>query len=142
VEGKIDRIDLEEDGSFSVMDYKTGREAPSRGDIEEGVEFQVPLYLLAAQRLFFPHLRPREGYYLKLEPVRRSGRVAAEGAPSAAKSLSWETLLPKVEESLKAYSSSIRAGEFPVSPRSCSPACPYRPICRKADPTPAQGGSQ
>ncbi len=136
VEGKIDRIDLGDDQSFSVMDYKTGKGAPGPRDIRDGVDFQISLYLLAAQRLFFPNLKISEGYYLRFEPLKRSGHVTEGGG---GRSIAWETLLPQVEEHLKTYASAIQAGEFPVSPRSCSSTCQYRPICRKVDPTPSGG---
>ncbi len=52
--GKIDRIDLRDDGSRArVIDYKTGRQPRGVRDdsLAGGEALQLPLYILAAQQL-------------------------------------------------------------------------------------------
>ena len=63
--GKIDRIELgtNDPSKFIIADYKTsGGSLPKNEDIECGMNFQVPLYLAAAQKIF------NEYYLLNLEP--------------------------------------------------------------------------
>jgi RecB family exonuclease len=54
VEGRFDRIDVSADGSLvAVVDYKTERSVlPDFTRAEAGLDFQLPLYLLAARELF------------------------------------------------------------------------------------------
>jgi ATP-dependent helicase/DNAse subunit B len=48
--GKIDRVDISEDGSLClVIDYKTGG-LPAISDIEKGLSLQLPVYLMALER--------------------------------------------------------------------------------------------
>ena len=50
--GTIDRVDLDASGQRAlVMDYKLGR-PPEWAEIQRGVSLQMPLYLLALERLF------------------------------------------------------------------------------------------
>ena len=50
--GRIDRIDLTEDGSyFMIMDYKTGRAAINIMDVYYGIKLQLLTYLLVAKSM-------------------------------------------------------------------------------------------
>lgn len=53
--GKIDRVEIDADGSgeFLIADYKTGRlvTLPGNNDIRKGLALQMPLYAAAAQHL-------------------------------------------------------------------------------------------
>jgi ATP-dependent helicase/DNAse subunit B len=48
--GRVDRVDMRQDGKFYVVDYKTG-ELPAQKDVREGRSLQVQLYLQAIERL-------------------------------------------------------------------------------------------
>ncbi|MCQ4636495.1 exodeoxyribonuclease V subunit gamma [Anaerovorax odorimutans] len=50
IEGKIDRVDLLEDGKVKIIDYKTGNEKFSVNEAEKGFRLQLMLYLKAAQQ--------------------------------------------------------------------------------------------
>lgn len=50
IEGKIDRVDLLEDGKVKIIDYKTGSEKFSIQEAERGYRLQLMLYLKAAQQ--------------------------------------------------------------------------------------------
>lgn len=49
LEGKIDRVDVLEDGRVKIIDYKTGSEAFSTREAKKGFRLQLMLYLRAAQ---------------------------------------------------------------------------------------------
>ncbi len=49
--GKIDRIDRAPNGQFVVLDYKSGGVPTGLADIRAGTSLQLPVYLLAAEKL-------------------------------------------------------------------------------------------
>ena len=68
--GKIDRIDTG-DGSFNIIDYKTGSSTIGIRNILEGRSLQLPIYLQIAEKLFDEHdelngLKPAAGLYHKI----------------------------------------------------------------------------
>lgn len=62
LQGRIDRIDLS-DSEFVIYDYKTSSNLPIKRDIEEGISFQLPVYLLVTKEL----LKKKLGK--KFEPI-------------------------------------------------------------------------
>lgn len=50
IEGKIDRVDVLEDGKVKIIDYKTGQEAFRIEEVRKGFRLQLMLYLKAAQQ--------------------------------------------------------------------------------------------
>jgi RecB family exonuclease len=53
VSGKIDRIDVKDDGTLVVRDYKTGRAPKDDGGLfRGGRQLQIPFYVKASERLF------------------------------------------------------------------------------------------
>ncbi len=68
--GRWDRVDRAPDGRLRILDYKTGGERPpAEGDLNGGLQLQMPLYLIAAEEIYgelgplaggaFVHLDPR-----------------------------------------------------------------------------------
>ncbi len=48
--GRVDRVDIDQDGKFLVIDYKTGM-LPKLSDVETGRSLQVQLYLQAVEKM-------------------------------------------------------------------------------------------
>jgi ATP-dependent helicase/nuclease subunit B len=62
IQGRIDRLDVTEDGQFMVIDYKTGTMNPSHKDIASGISFQLPLYIRCIETSF-PGMQGIAGTY-------------------------------------------------------------------------------
>lgn len=125
--GRIDRIDTaatDEGLRIDVIDYKRSPTSVKRG-VENGTHLQLPVYMMAAQRLLFADREtvPGEGM---LRDLRHPGK-----APKT--KLDAETL-DLVEENIVHDVAFIRAGHFPPPAESCSNAyCPFKTICRCHD---------
>ena len=119
--GKIDRLDCAGEHVI-VIDYKTGSTRRPVSDIEAGRDFQMTLYLLAAQALLgatgqvvvgglFWHLRSRTV----------SGEVLAGNA-----------VLDTACERLQVNVRAAQEGQFGVRPSGgrCAPRCEFLSLCR------------
>lgn len=136
IRGRIDRIDITPDGSFLIYDYKSGSQHPKAKDIEAGTALQLPLYLLAFEKITGNH-GIGGGYYTIRREVDRSIVLA----DSAAKELmvsrprvsaDFAGLITHSRECTFAYIDGIRNGCFPL-PREekCpNPYCEFKRICR------------
>ncbi|RME71757.1 MAG: PD-(D/E)XK nuclease family protein, partial [Planctomycetota bacterium] len=150
VRGVIDRIDRRpRDGAFVVYDYKTGRARPRRSDLLEGLDAQLPLYLLAAERLLggrgrggplaaaWYHLgRPWEPEPLVavLDPERADGpRLGAQRVDRRGL-CSLDALVHAVPRALAHLVAALRAGR--LHPGALDPErmgcrhCEARRVCR------------
>ena len=76
INGKIDRIDVDPNGSALIFDYKTGKQAASvqAKDILAGQRFQLPLYLLAFNELN-PNLQGVYGGYYLVKDAENCERI-------------------------------------------------------------------
>ncbi|MCX6699125.1 MAG: PD-(D/E)XK nuclease family protein, partial [Methanomicrobiales archaeon] len=79
IRGRIDRIDLTPDGFFLIYDYKSGLQHPKAKDIEAGTALQLPLYLLAFEKITGNH-GIGGGYYTIRREVDRSIVLADSAA--------------------------------------------------------------
>jgi ATP-dependent helicase/DNAse subunit B len=140
VRGRIDRIDVGQQGEAVVYDYKRrgGASAPPGEKwVEEG-SFQVALYMRAARDLL--GLRPVGGFYQPVtgEDLRARGALAAGVDAPCMKSDRREQseLDALVEETLSRVrdaASRASAGKLEPRPRTCSATgqgCMYPTICR------------
>jgi RecB family exonuclease len=128
ITGRIDRIDTvsQTDSGrlqFIVLDYKRS-DGPPRAAIEQGWDFQLPLYCLAAQHI--PFGRPAEplkwAYYRVTRPVGWRNAVEAPAIPA---------LLSRAEEHIVQHAAAIRSGMFPVQPQGDACRwCDFDCICR------------
>jgi RecB family exonuclease len=124
VRGVADRIDLLEDGSIEVFDYKTGR-AP---EVRRAV--QLPVYAVCATQQLEGHLgrswHPGGGGYISM--ASRGGLV-----PLVPKGGDLNAALAAGQERFMRAVDGIRAGNFPPRPaerRLCT-RCAFSGVCRK-----------
>ncbi|MDX1395751.1 MAG: PD-(D/E)XK nuclease family protein [Gemmatimonadota bacterium] len=79
--GRIDRIDRVSDGALRVVDYKSGRGAPSPGAFDDGAALQASIYMAAVEASGLG--RATIGSYRTVRaPADRARRSAADIAPS------------------------------------------------------------
>jgi ATP-dependent helicase/nuclease subunit B len=122
LQGKIDRVDLLSDGSFRVIDYKTGR-IPSSGLLKKGILLQVPIYMLAVDRLLgTPNTPESEGEYLSLTYSGRRMKIPGRN--------NREEIVKGVTISVLSYADRIRKGDFSPDPAGdCPSYCLNRDCC-------------
>jgi len=117
---KADRIDLLEDGSLRIVDYKIGR-APDRKR-----SLQLPIYGVCAQQA----LGGRHG---RTWTVSRAGYIAFKEKAAFTPLQSLEKALTDGQSRMLAVVDGIERGEFPVQPDEpfmCN-WCAYASVCRQ-----------
>jgi RecB family exonuclease len=121
LKGKADRIDLLDDGTLRVVDYKIGK-APKLAR-----SLQLAVYSACASRQL-------AGRHERDWPVSRAGYVAfREKNAFVSLGANLEKALTEGERRLVAAVTSIEAGKFPPQPEDpwlCS-RCGYATVCRK-----------
>ncbi|MEW6128928.1 MAG: PD-(D/E)XK nuclease family protein [Acidobacteriota bacterium] len=123
IRGQIDRID-ERDGELVVIDYKTARTPVSAREAEAGRNLQLPIYLMAADRVLLPDKAVAAGYYLHITSCKK-------GSELPKKNLSVKEVVEKAEDFINDYVSSIRRAEFPIAPnQNRCPPCEFETMCR------------
>ncbi len=113
VVGAIDRIDVDEDGSLHVIDYKTNRRARARSQVKGSL--QLAIYALATRELY----------------GRLPRSVALDFVvPGVTVTVPIEELdLDSVPARLAAVAERIRAGEDTPTPNRLCDWCDFRDIC-------------
>lgn len=143
--GKIDRIDLSQDGrKMIVYDYKTGDTVDLSSKIREFKKLQLPFYLLAAQKMEGLENREAIGAFawgLK-EMSRNQGLLRQEYAKEQGiranskcvmKEEEWEGFWQAFEEKILDYHQAMFQGDFRTQPDPCNPYCDYQSVCRYHD---------
>jgi RecB family exonuclease len=139
VSGRIDRVDVAEargETYFWIIDYKTGRgEHYTSRALVEFQRLQLTLYALAVEEVLLADRRARPlglAYWLLTEqgpkvvlPVRNQVLWLSE-------SRTWRQVRRTLEEWIVALVQHIRAGNYPLRPRSenCTQTCDFGQICR------------
>ncbi len=117
---KADRIDLLQDGTLRIVDYKTGR-AP-----EKKRSLQLPIYGVCAQQAL-------DGRHGRTWTVSRAGYIAFKDKTPFTPLQNPERALAEGQATLLAVVDGIERGEFPVRPDEpflCT-WCAYAGVCRK-----------
>jgi ATP-dependent helicase/DNAse subunit B len=139
--GKIDRIDRDPRSARGlVVDYKSGKGAPSAAEIERELRLQIPLYMLVLRDLV--GLEPLGGVYKPLAGDRKMrGLLRAEakddGIPGFADRdyLADEAFWAQVEgarETARGLAERIRVGDIRHDPKGgeCPSWCDLWTMCR------------
>lgn len=143
--GQIDRVDVSPDGRLVAYDYKTSQ-GPRLGDMREGRDLQLGIYLAAVEHLF-----AREGEelagggYYALRPIaarRNNGLYRSDLIgytdirPTCSSNLTddaWTALRRTIHENIWIAFDRIRDGDFRVVPSldetTCA-RCDYVRVCR------------
>jgi ATP-dependent helicase/DNAse subunit B len=136
IHGRIDRIDLTPDGLFVIYDYKSGSTHPRAKDILDGTALQLPLYLLAFEKISGNH-GIGGGYYTIRREVGRSMVLADPclkdlmvSHPRASGDFAGTILHART--CAFDYAEGIRTGQFPLPAKEECPNayCDYARICR------------
>jgi len=118
--GKADRIDLLQDGTFRIVDYKIGR-APERKR-----SLQLPIYGACAEQA----LGGRNGRVWRLA---RAGYIAFKEKNPFVELQNLPKSIAEGQERLLGVVDAVERGEFPVQPDEpflCN-WCAYPSVCRK-----------
>jgi RecB family exonuclease len=136
--GRIDRIDVGEDGEAVVIDYKA-KEAPRGLEWIKGGKIQVALYMQAAEQLL--GLRVVGGLYqpLRGEDLKARGALLAdhESAGNCVRTDRFDAeelgeLLAAALDAAREAAGQAGRGELEPRPRTCAwkGGCKYPTICR------------
>lgn len=136
--GRIDRLDGNGSKVF-VTDYKRSS-APAGSDLTNGLDLQLPVYLLAAEKLSGKNAVAGGGY-LVLKDAERKACVAFEPLGSAGFKYNeklfegsddpWQEFAAWSRKMLREYVEDIYQGRFPAAPaKGCSEYCPLQGVCR------------
>ncbi len=121
--GVIDRLDLNDDGSLTVTDYKTGK---LPGEVQENERLSgVYFYALLCEKVL--GLRPAR---VQLVYLREATRIVASPTEQALKGLTSRT-----EAVWRAVCNACEREDFRPRPSKLCRFCCYQELC------PAQGGS-
>ena len=139
---RIDRIDRLEDGTFAILDYKSGRAETPDWDVARTTHPQLLVYLLAAgvpvSALAVAHLDPKSVVFKGIGD--REGRlpgvpgVAAPAADSPVAPDDWAHQLSVWRDQVWQLAGDFVRGEARVDPmdRACD-YCHLHAFCRIAD---------
>ncbi len=117
VRGRVDRVDVLADGSYELIDYKTG---PARTAAELQDDIQLSLYAIAAREAWQLE-SARQAYYYLLDDRRVEVPRGQDGEE-------W------VREAVLAVGEGILAQDFEPTPSpSVCALCDYRIVCPAAE---------
>lgn len=130
VRGKIDRIDLI-DGKLVIVDYKTGSSGISSKKIEEGVNFQMMIYLLALEQKLKhgQHFDIAGGFFWHIRSQGISGKMSFDDL------ITDDEIIQAGQTHIADYLEKMQSGNFTVQPTQaannrCTSYCEFYQLCR------------
>lgn len=136
--GRIDRMDTN-GTKFFITDYKRSS-TPAGSDVLKGLDLQLPVYLLAAEKLQGNDSVAGGGYFSLKNAERKASIAFTDLNASTVKCNDklfadsdnpWEEFKAFSKNLLRKYIEAIYAGDFKVQPaKACSAYCPLKNICR------------
>ena len=140
LKGQVDRVDHLENGTFAVIDYKSGRASVGGWLGERPDDPQLPLYALSmaepVSAVAFATLKAGKRRFEGL--ARQAGSLPQVGAVSSHKTAkkhyaSWEELLDGWRGAIHALATAFAKGDARVDPKrqgaTCR-SCDVGPVCR------------
>lgn len=127
--GKIDRVDRVGD-RYIIIDYKSGNQPIGRSEISQGLDFQLPLYLLAERSKHRNSIiEPR---FSAINWHIRKGELRTE-----IDSVNDVYFLARIRQKIHQILRNVYCGDFsnkPTRPRNhrCTRYCDYFELCRLA----------
>lgn len=136
---RIDRVDLQADGSVVIVDYKTGRNVSTSWDEERPQAPQLLLYETAWSQQHGTPCRALLHAHLHLEDLRYSGLCAEPGSvlpadyrPVRGAAPDWDSQRQHWQNALTLLADEFLQGYAAVQParRDSCTHCPYGALCR------------
>ncbi len=147
ISGKIDRVDISEANGEKIgiiIDYKYGQTEFKKTDLEEGLDLQLPIYLLALRDTF--KIVPVAAEFYALKSSKKSGiynqelidNLSLNIKPSkkslAADSKEFSRILEEAEKYTLKFAKGIRNGRIELAPANidfCGEGnCDFANVCR------------
>ena len=121
--GKADRIDRKKEGSYAVIDYKTGM-TPRSTDIRAGLSPQLPLEALMLERGAFADIPPGKVGDLLYWKATGSGQKPIEQISIASTAFPVDRLVMEAEEGLRRLIETYRDEKTPYLSQPRAAAVP------------------
>ncbi len=138
IRGKIDRVDVNEEGTAGlVMDYKRTQTFKVK-DLVLGVQLQLAIYVMVLER--FLGMKPIGGELYSLKKIQKGGFYREDLLALAGKKpgrgllafpeADFQALLERSLFFIRKYDEAMHAKIMTVRPRVCDPFCSYASVCR------------
>ncbi|MBD3274725.1 MAG: hypothetical protein GF372_05405 [Candidatus Marinimicrobia bacterium] len=120
--GRADRLDLNQAGEFTVVDYKTSGGKKVK-DFYNGQALQLPLYAMAAKEKLKSYEQPLHLSYYSFKQGKEDGKVSLDEEK-------YEALHARTLELVDQALFQITSGIFHPTAGECNAYCPFKHMCR------------